>query len=102
MEADVCYATITFPNQVIMKAKLQAKVIEVIRNTEAKMGSTSFPNMVKLKLITSKGRVDTSLNNAQMVVLDGDLFLRETIANQMKIGATITITLSDEETEETT
>lgn len=80
-----------------MKANIQAKVVEVVKDTEPYLGSTIHTKMVKLRLVTTKGRVETSLNNAQTVILYGDLFLKEMVANQMKIGATITITISDED-----
>ncbi len=79
-----------------MKAALQAKITEIIKDAELKNGNTNIAGMVKLKLIATKGRVDTALNNAQFIGLIGELYLREAIANQIKIGATITINLSDE------
>lgn len=84
-----------------MKAKLQAKVTSVAKGVKYDgAGNMNITNMTKLELVTTKGRVDTTLNSAQLVRLDGNLFLLEVIANQMKIGATLTITISDEETDE--
>jgi hypothetical protein len=84
-----------------MKAKLKARVLEVIKRSVFQNGSESIDNMVKLKILTSKGKVDTTLNtNAQFIALDGNLYVREVVADQMKIGAILTITVSDEETGE--
>jgi hypothetical protein len=84
-----------------MKAKLQAQITEVEKGvTFDRHGSTSISNMTRLKLVTTKGRVDTNLSSAQLIRLGGDLFLLPAIANQMKIGSTITIIISDEEPNE--
>ena len=83
-----------------MKAKLRAKVLEVVKDSQALTRGTKYDGMTKLKIETINGKVDTTLNNAQFVVLNGDLFLKGVIADQMKIGATITINISDEEENE--
>jgi hypothetical protein len=83
-----------------MKAKLKAKVLEIIKNSSCiDDGGSGFNSMVKLK-ITSRGKVETYLNNAQITILQGNIFLKEAIANSMKIGGNITITISDEEDSE--
>lgn len=106
MEAAVLYTAFTISDQVIMKAKIQARVTEVVKGTTydgstgTKHGGMDITNMTKLKLVTTKGAVETPLNNARLARLVGELFLMEVIANQMKIGATLTITISDEESDE--
>jgi hypothetical protein len=87
-----------------MKAKLQAKITDVSKGiTYGNNGlGADISNMTKLIFQTTKGRVDTNLNNAQLIRLDGDLYLMGVIANQIKIGATLTITISDEEAAEET
>lgn len=86
-----------------MKVKLKATIMEVAkRTTFSGSGNVDVTNMVRLKIIANHGKVETTLNNAQLAALDGNLFLREVIANQVKIGATLTITISDEEADEGT
>lgn len=80
-----------------MKAKLKAKILGVDKNATFR-GSTDVANMVKLRLESNNGKVDSASISAQFAALTGDLFLREVIANQVKIGATLTITISDEDT----
>jgi hypothetical protein len=100
MEAAVLHATLAVPNQVIMRAELQAKITEVVKGVMSTSDSVDYPNMTRLKIISTKGRVETSLSNAQTTRLAGELFLTKVIADQMKIGATITITISDEDSDE--
>lgn len=83
-----------------MKAKLKAKILEVNRFVSFQSGSVEVPNMVKLRISATHGKVETTLNNAQLAALIGDFYLREVIANQIKIGSTLTITISDEEPDE--
>jgi hypothetical protein len=79
-----------------MKAKLKAKILGVEKNAEHKSDKSDMTGMTKIRF-TSMGKVDTNLINAKMTFLDGELFVREAIAADMKIGATITINISDEE-----
>lgn len=79
-----------------MKAKLKAKILGVEKNTEHTYDKSDATGMTKIRFV-SIGKVDTNLVNAKMTFLDGELFLREAIASNMKIGATITINISDEE-----
>lgn len=73
-----------------MKATLKAKIFSV-----DKTGGD-----VTLTIDTpTAGKVGIRAINAQDVYLAGRLKLKELVANEMKIGATITITISDEETE---
>ena len=83
-----------------MKAKLQAKITEIVKDAKYESGK-DITGMVRLKLVTTQGRVDTTFISAQLARLNGDLFLKEAIANQMKIGSLITITISDEEEPDT-
>lgn len=83
----------------IMKAKLRAKLLEVEKNIIVEHGKADHHGMTRIKF-SSGGKVETTLNtNAQLVFLNGDLFLKEVIADQIKLGANITIIISDEETE---
>ena len=73
-----------------MKATLKAKILSV-----EKQGGD-----VILALDTpTAGKVGIRAINAQDVYFSGKLKLKELVANEMKIGATITITVSDEEAE---
>lgn len=85
-----------------MKAKLTAKIKSISKKEEFKSNSTNYPGMTKLELESTSGKVETTLNNAQFVGLNGSLFLREVIANQIKIGATITLIITDEGSDEDT
>ncbi len=81
-----------------MKAKLRAKIIGIERNAKFEgAGNIDVVGLTKLQLVSTGGRVETALNNAQLTTLSADLFVKEVIANNMKIGAVITITVSDEE-----
>jgi hypothetical protein len=85
-----------------MKAQLKAKILGVERNAATTVpGSLNIHtgSLVKLK-VAAEGKIDTTLNNAQQIIMHGDLFVKEVIANQMKIGATIILLLSDEESNE--
>lgn len=71
-----------------MKATLKAKITAV-----EKAGGD-----VVLHLDTpSAGKVGVRAINAQDAFFNGKLKLKELVANEIKIGATITITVSDEE-----
>lgn len=83
-----------------MKAKLKARILEVAKNSTFVSPGLEASHMVKLKLSAQHGKVETTLNNAQLAILAGDFYLREVIANQIKIGSTLTITISDEEDDE--
>jgi hypothetical protein len=72
-----------------MKAKLTGKILSVdISQGEARLS------------IESTGKVDTRNIAAQEVVFNGTIRMKALIANDMKIGANITITVSDEESNE--
>jgi len=74
-----------------MKAKYKAKILEAIKD---QYGQTV------LSLQATDGKVETRLQNAQHTSLTGRIVLRDAIAADIKIGATITITVSDEEPNE--
>jgi len=69
-----------------MKAKLIGKI-----NSLDKSGGTA------ILFITSDGKVETTNIAAQEISFSGILRLKGLVADQMKIGATLTITISDEE-----
>lgn len=74
-----------------MKAALKAKILSV-----EKSGGD-----VILTLDTPiAGKVGIRAINAQDAFFSGKLKLKELVANEMKIGATITITVTDEELDE--
>ncbi len=73
-----------------MKAKLKAKILEISKDSN---GNT-------ILALQAEGKVDTRLQNAQFTHFAGRLSLKEVIANEMKIGATITISITDEEVSE--
>ena len=75
-----------------MKAKLKAKILSV-----EKAGANSGDTRISLE---STGKVQTSNISAQDISLVGSLKLKSLIANEMRLGATITITISDEEENE--
>jgi hypothetical protein len=97
LEEYVPKQALTLPTKVIMKAKVQLKILEITKESEFKNGSTVLTNMIKLKVVATNGRVDTTGINAQVIGFIGEIFLKEAIANNMKIGATITVAMSDEE-----
>ena len=71
-----------------MRAILKAKIIGVETSSEE----------VILELNTlAPGKVEVKSLNAQDIYLKGKIRLKALIANDMKIGAPITITISDEE-----
>lgn len=71
-----------------MKAKLTGKILNVdISQGEARLS------------IEATGKVETRNISAQEVTFNGNIRMKSLIANDMKIGATITITISDEELE---
>lgn len=74
-----------------MKAKFKAKITEV-KNLD---GTTSIGFFTP-----AAGKVDTRAMNAQDAFIDGNMQLKALIGNQIKIGATFTITVTDEESEE--
>lgn len=74
-----------------MKAKYKAKILEVTKDAHG---------LTVLAIQTTDGKVDTRLQNAQATSLTGRIVLRDAIAADVKIGATITITVSDEEPNE--
>lgn len=75
-----------------MRAKAKVKITDTHR----------FPTgevQIKFETLTP-GKVDTRAMNAQDITLSGEFTVRALIAEQMKIGATISISLTDEETDE--
>lgn len=72
-----------------MKAKLKGKIAKVSRLlTETRIEFSTV------------GKVDTRLVTAQESALEGVLMIKNIIADQMTIGSTLTITVSDEEEKE--
>jgi hypothetical protein len=71
-----------------MKAKIKTKIV----------GFNKSDGNILLAL-TGEGRTETANINAQWASLNGTLTLRSLIADKISLGATITITVSDEETE---
>ena len=72
-----------------MKAKLSGKIVSL----EKVEGDT-------LMVLEADGKVDTRNITAQPTSAHVTLTIKSMIADQMKIGASITITFSDEETNE--
>lgn len=74
-----------------MRATLKAKILSVEKQGGDVILSLDTP---------TAGKVGIRAINAQDAFFSGKLKLKELVANEMKIGATITITISDEETTE--
>jgi hypothetical protein len=72
-----------------MKAKLKGHITSI-----DKVAGTATLS------ITSTGKVDTSNISAQETSFGGVFKLKAMVADQMKIGAALTITISDEEESE--
>lgn len=72
-----------------MKAKLTGKIVSVKKEQDG--GNTL------LEVATTSGKVDTRNVTAQDCSVNGTITLKSMIANEMKIGATLTITISDED-----
>lgn len=72
-----------------MQAKYTGKIVEVVKKGDA-YGDT------KLK-ISCKGKVDSKNLNAQETSLEIVAELKSLIADNLKIGTVLTITLSDED-----
>lgn len=71
-----------------MKATLKAVILSVDKDD----------GKVTLSIMTpAAGKVNTKSISAQDIYLNGKLILKELVANEMKLGATITITVSDED-----
>jgi hypothetical protein len=77
----------TVPVEVIMKATLKGKIIS--------MNKVSGDAVIGLD---AAGKVLTNKISAQDISFKGSFQLKGIIADEMKIGAIITVTLSDEET----
>jgi hypothetical protein len=89
MGSDVSERHLALPKA--MKAQLKARITAV-----EKAGGD-----VTLHLDTpTAGKVSVRAINAQDVYFSGNLKLKELVANEIKIGALITITVSDEEAEQ--
>lgn len=85
-----------------MKAKIQAKIMGLERKAKFEgAGNVDVVGLTKLHLKSVSGKVDTRLNNAQLATMEAALFLKEVIADDLKIGSTITIIISDEDSGET-
>ena len=89
MEQSISDSTVPLPQEVIMKTKLRGR----IQGFE-KQGGYTYVHL------ESAGRVAISNTNAQDCELNGTLKVRDVVANEMKMGAILTITLSDEEPDE--
>lgn len=74
-----------------MKAKLKAKIDSAKKSGGDVILSLSTP---------VAGKVDTKALNAKEIYFNGEVRLRQLVADDIKIGAVITITLTDEETDE--
>ena len=72
-----------------MKSTLKGKIFSIEKD--------SHSHGVVLLKVNAIGKVDTKLLNAQEVSFNGTLILKQVIADEMKIGATLTITVSDDE-----
>lgn len=77
-----------------MKSRLQGRIVSV-KNTDGDAEIT----------FQSAGKVDKAgrgviAPSARETTLSGTMTLKAVVANEMKIGAVITITISDEETDE--
>ena len=81
-----------------MKAKLKARIVEFSKETDD--GGIAINGPVKLKIVAPKGKVETSNIDAQFISLSGNMSLKAVIADKMKIGSVLTITISDEEPDE--
>ena len=71
-----------------MKAKLTGKIVSLERD-----GDTTI-------VFEAAGKVDTRNIAAQPTELHATLSLKSMISDQMKIGSTITVTITDEEENE--
>lgn len=70
-----------------MKAKFKGKVVSTKRNNDFVELSIEMPGVV----------VETKMPPAKEAKLQGSFFLKPVIADEIKIGSIITITVSDEE-----
>jgi hypothetical protein len=69
-----------------MKATLKGRITRVLRDDD---GTTSLS-------IETKGKVEETVISAKEALFQGELNLKSLVADQLKIGATITITVTDE------
>lgn len=69
-----------------MKTTLQGNIIKI----EKKDGLAYLT-------LSTRGKVSTGNIATQEALMEGELILKSLVANQMKIGAVITIAISDEE-----
>lgn len=73
-----------------MRAKLKGKILGIKYNADGEVALD----------VEAKGKVETPNIAAQTIMWHGALRLKSIITNEMKIGAIITINVSDEEAEE--
>lgn len=66
-----------------MKARLRCKIASIQKDA----------NYVQLEISETEGKVDTKMPPAQEIKITGILFLKPVIADQIKIGSTISIDL---------
>lgn len=74
-----------------MKAQLKAKITSVVKS--------GGEVIIHLSTVLP-GKVSTHVLNAKDIHFDGNITLKELVANQIKIGAIILVTLMDEEAED--
>jgi hypothetical protein len=74
---------------------MKSKLSGIITSLKKEGGNTVIS-------LTSSGKVDTANISAQEISFEGILKLKTIIANQMKIGAVISINITDEKTDEGT
>lgn len=74
-----------------MKAKLKARIGAVTKTGGDVILSLNTP---------TAGKVDTKALNAKEIFLTGEVRMRQLVADDIKIGAVITITLTDEDADE--
>lgn len=72
-----------------MKSKLTGKIVSVKKDKD---GGNAL-----LEIATTTGKVDTRNVTAQETSLTMTLTVKSMVADEMKIGAVLTITISDEE-----
>lgn len=71
-----------------MKAKLEGKILSIDKHG----GDTKI-------ILDAKGKVETSNISAQDIEFNGTLRLKSIISDKMRIGAILTITIGDEDTD---
>ena len=78
-----------------MKAKFQG-TIKRINKCDTTFNVIGSPDMVELEL-SLKGRVQDAAVSAKDTEMHAFLKLKPLVANELKIGANITVTVTDEE-----